>query len=195
VAARAAALLSGPSSEGFVVWLTGLPGAGKSTLAQATAQRLRERGVEQLEILDGDELRRSLSRDLGFSHADRETHVRRVAYVANLLARHGVAVLVPVIAPYRETRAEVRASIGRYAEVYVRCPLEELKRRDPKGLYAAAARGEVEHLTGVSDPYEEPESPEVVVDTDRLTVDECTDRIIATLQKLGLSGRLDPRHT
>src|SRR6266542_3485611 len=140
-------------SKGCVVWLTGLSGAGKSTIAQRLRGELAMRG-QPVEVLDGDEVRTQLSRGLGFSKADRDTNIRRIGYVARLLARNGVTVIAAAISPYRQVRVEV----------CVRCPLEELARRDVKGLYRKAMAGEIENFTGVSDPYEEPYDPEVVVD-------------------------------
>lgn len=155
-------------SRGATVWLTGLSGAGKTTIAEALAGQLRAAGRE-VEVLDGDELRRCLSAGLGFSREDRDTHVRRVGFVAELLARHGVVVLVPVIAPYAATRDEVRAQHDAhgtgYLEVHVATPLAECRRRDVKGLYARAATGELTGMTGVDDPYEEPDKPDLRLDT------------------------------
>jgi adenylyl-sulfate kinase len=171
-------------TTGFTVWFTGLSGAGKTTLSTRVAEIVRERG-QRVEILDGDVVRTNLSKGLGFSREDRDTNIRRIGFVANLLTRNGVAVVVAAISPYRAVRDEVRAEIGRFVEVYVRCPVDELIRRDVKGLYARALRGEVAQFTGVSDPYEEPINPEVVVDTDHETVDESAAKIVATLERLG----------
>ncbi len=155
-------------SRGATVWLTGLSGAGKTTIADAVAGQLRAASRE-VEVLDGDELRRGLSAGLGFSREDRDTHVRRVGFVAELLARHGVVALVPVIAPYAATRDEVRAQHdahgSSYLEVHVATPLTECVRRDVKGLYAQAAAGELTGMTGVDDPYEEPDKPDLRLDT------------------------------
>ncbi|WP_288799464.1 adenylyl-sulfate kinase [Arsenicicoccus cauae] len=154
--------------SGATLWLTGLSGAGKSTIAEALARDLRADG-RRVEVLDGDEIRTNLSAGLGFSREDRDTHVQRVAYVARLLARNGVLALVPVIAPYAATRAAVRADHEAagvpYLEAHVATPVDECARRDVKGLYAAAARGEVTTLTGVGDPYEPPEAPDIRLDT------------------------------
>lgn len=170
--------------RGVCVWLTGLSGAGKSTLAQRVADALRRQGVP-VEILDGDEVRTHFSRGLGFSREDRLENVRRVAYVAGLLVRHGVVVLVALISPYREARAQARELVGEFLEVYVRCPLEVLVRRDPKGLYARALRGEVSNFTGVSDPYEEPEAPDLVLDTHRTSPEEGAAQILQLLAQRG----------
>ncbi len=169
---------------GFVLWLTGLSGAGKSTLSEALAPRLRARGWN-VEILDGDAVRPILSAGLGYTREDRDTNVARIAWVAELLARNGVAVLVAAISPYAEARARARASIERFAEVHVDCNLEELARRDVKGLYRKAMAGEIAHFTGVSDPYEPPSNPDVVVDSARDGVEESVDRIEAMLRRKG----------
>ena len=171
-------------STGFTVWFTGLSGAGKTTLSARVAEEIRARG-QKVEVLDGDVVRTNLSKGLGFSREDRDTNIRRIGFVAKLLTRNDVAVVVAAISPYRAVRDEVRAEIGAFVEVFVRCPVEELIRRDVKGLYERALRGEVAQFTGVSDPYEEPLNPEVVVDTDRETVEESVGKIVATLERLG----------
>jgi adenylyl-sulfate kinase len=172
-------------TRGVCVWLTGLSGAGKSTLAGLVADRLREVG-RPVEVLDGDAVRQHLSRGLGFSREDRVENVRRVAYVAGLLVRHGVVVLAALISPYREARAQARELVGSdFLEVYVRCPLDVLVARDPKGLYARALRGEIPNFTGVSDPYEEPDSPDLVVDTHHQTPQEGAARILGLLEARG----------
>ncbi len=146
-------------ARGFTLWLTGLSGAGKSTLAAAVSKELRDRGIP-VEVLDGDEVRQNLSKGLGFSREDRDTNIRRIGYVAKLLARNGVAVITAAISPYRTIRDEVREEIGAFVEVYVKASLDECIRRDTKGLYRRALAGEIPQFTGVSDPYEEPLSPE-----------------------------------
>src|SRR4029077_13419593 len=143
------------AEQGVTVWFTGLSGAGKSTISTALAEELRRRG-RPVEILDGDVVRENLSKGLGFSREDRDTNIRRIGFVAELLTRHGVVVLVAAISPYRETRDEVRARIGHFVEVHVDCPLDELVQRDVKGLYKRALAGEIDNFTGVSDPYEPP---------------------------------------
>ncbi len=170
--------------KGYVIWLTGLPASGKSTLALALQERLRSQGLPVV-VLDGDEARRTLSADLGFSPEDRERHNLRVIQVSKLLVQQGFGVIVPLISPYRAIRARAREELERYLEVYVRCPLEECIRRDPKGLYARARRGEIQEFTGISAPYEEPERPEVTVDTDRLSVEECVQRILEGVSEKG----------
>ena len=179
-----------PVNRGSTVWLTGLSGAGKTTIADAVAERLRATGRD-VEILDGDELRRGLSAGLGFSREDRDTHVRRVGFVAELLARHGVVTLVPVIAPYAASRDEVRAQHDAhgtgYLEVHVATPLAECSRRDIKGLYARAAAGELTGMTGVDDPYEEPDKPDLRLDTTGLNVAGATHRVLDLLIERGVT--------
>ncbi len=170
--------------RGFTIWFTGMSGAGKSTLTNALVPRLRALG-KRVEVLDGDEVRLNLSKGLGFSKADRDTNIRRIGYVAHLLTRNGVVVIGAAISPYRAVREEVRALIGNFVEVYVKCPLETLIARDVKGLYKKALAGEIKEFTGVSDPYEEPLHPEVVVETDRESVEDSVEKILSRLQELG----------
>ncbi len=169
---------------GFVVWLTGLSGSGKSTLAGRLSEQLAARGRTP-ELLDGDEVRTHLSKGLGFSKEDRDTNIRRIGYVARLLARNGAPVITAAISPYREVRDEVRAQTPGFVEVYVRCSLDELVRRDVKGLYRKALAGELPNFTGVSDPYEPPLRPEVVVDSELETVEESVERVLEALVRLG----------
>ncbi len=171
--------------KGFTLWFTGLSGAGKSTLAEALAPVLRERGVA-VEILDGDEVRTNLSKGLGFSKEDRDTNILRIGYVAKLLARNGVAVITAAISPYADIRNQVRAQVDNFVEVHVDCSIDELTRRDVKGLYAKALRGEIANFTGVSDPYEAPESPEVRVNSETQTAAESLAAILACLEQHGL---------
>ncbi len=170
--------------KGFTIWFTGLSGSGKTTIAHKLEPILRGRGCK-VEQLDGDIVRTHLSKGLGFSKEDRDTNIRRIGFVAHLLSRNGVAVICSAISPYREIRDENRAMIGDFVEVYVKCPIEVLAERDVKGLYKKALAGEIANFTGVSDPYEEPLKPEVVVETDKETVDESAAKIIATLEALG----------
>ena len=175
------------SRQRYTIWLTGLSGAGKSTIARGLRAQLCDRD-EAVEVLDGDEVREHLSKGLGFSREDRDTNIRRIAYVAKLLNRNGVVAITAAISPYRETREEVRRLLGEphFVEVYVRCPLDELVRRDVKGLYARALNGEIAHFTGVSDPYEAPLAPAVTVDTELETPSASIARIIAHLEAAGL---------
>jgi adenylylsulfate kinase len=173
------------SGRGFTVWFTGLSGAGKSTLSGALAPVLKERG-HNVEILDGDIVRTNLSKGLGFSKEDRDTNILRIGFVADLLARNGVAVITAAISPYREIRDQVRSQTGNFVEVYAKCSIEELTRRDVKGLYEKALRGEIQNFTGVSDPYEEPLNPEVVIDSEKETVEESLRKIVAYLEGRGL---------
>ena len=168
---------------GFTLWFTGFSGAGKSTLSDVIEQRLRERGCN-VEVLDGDIIRTNLSKGLGFSREDRNTNIKRIAFVCNLLTRNGVACISAAISPYKEAREWARETIGNFVEVYVKCPIEVCRQRDVKGLYKLAAEGKL-NLTGVNDPYEEPEHPDLVVETDKETVEECADRIIAKLEERG----------
>ena len=178
-------------ARGFTLWLTGLSGAGKSTIATAVGHELRRRGV-RVEVLDGDEVRQNLSKGLGFTREDRDTNIRRIGYVARLLSRNGVAVITAAISPYRAVRDEVRREIGAFVEVYVKASLDECVRRDTKGLYRRALAGEIPQFTGVSDPYEEPLRPELVIDTEREGVGESSARVIDRLVELGyLRGAAD----
>jgi adenylyl-sulfate kinase len=171
--------------EGFAVWLTGLSGAGKSTIAERLLARLREGGA-RVELLDGDVVRTNLSQGLGFSRADRDTNIRRIGFVAHLLARNGVIAIVAAISPYREAREEVKRAIGCFVEVHVDCPLEVLALRDTKGLYKRALAGEIDHFTGISDPYEPPLDPAVVVHSDRESIDQSLEKIWRELERKGL---------
>jgi adenylyl-sulfate kinase len=174
------------SGQGFVLWFTGLSGAGKSTLAARVGAVLRERGVT-IEILDGDEVRENLSKGLGFSKADRDTNVRRIGFVANLLAKHGVCAITAAISPYRAIRDEVRTNArAPFVEVHVDAPLAVVEARDVKGLYARARAGGVANFTGVDDPYEPPSKPEIVVHTDCESVEESVSKIVAELARRGL---------
>jgi len=166
------------------VWLTGLSGSGKTTIARSLQLQLQQLGLP-IELLDGDEVRRQLSPDLGFTKNDREMHARRVVYLSKLLAKNGIVSLVSLIAPYRSFRENARKEIVDYVEVYVKTPLETCIKRDPKGLYKKALNGEITDMTGVQDPYEEPLNAEVVIETDRLTVDESARQILSKLKELG----------
>jgi len=170
--------------RGFTLWFTGLSGSGKTAIAKRVEQELRRRGLK-VERLDGDIVRQSLTRDLGFSKEDRDKNIERVTFVAKLLTRNGVAVLCSFISPYRARRAKSREEIGEFVEVYVECPVEVCAERDVKGLYARAFAGEIENFTGVSDPYEPPENPEIVCRTAEETVEESTAHVIGWLEQQG----------
>lgn len=170
--------------KGFTLWFTGLPCSGKSAVADRVAEILKEWGL-RVERLDGDIVRRSLTRDLGFSREDRNENIRRVTFVAKLLTRNGVAVLTSFISPYREIRAHAREEIGNFLEVYTRCSLDVCIQRDVKGMYNKAIRGEIKEFTGVSDPYEEPENPEILLDTDKETVEESAAKVLSRLKEMG----------
>ena len=168
-------------SDGATIWLTGLSGAGKSTVAGILEGALRERG-ERVEVLDGDVIRTNLSKGLGFSKEDRDVNVRRVAFVADLLSRNGVVVIAALISPYREARDEARSLMGeRFVEVHVKASLEACAERDVKGHYARARSGETTAFTGVSDPYEEPEAPELVLETTSESPEESAARVLDLL--------------
>ncbi|MFD0412735.1 adenylyl-sulfate kinase [Streptomyces sp. NPDC127108] len=175
---------------GATVWLTGLPSAGKTTIAHELARTLRAQG-RRVEVLDGDEIREFLSAGLGFSRVDRDTNVQRIGFVAELLARNGVLALVPVIAPFTDSREAVRkrhqAGGTAYLEVHVATPVEVCSVRDVKGLYAKQAAGEISGLTGVDDPYEEPESPDLRIESQDQTVQESAAAVYALLNERGLA--------
>jgi adenylylsulfate kinase len=174
-----------PERQGFTVWFTGLSGAGKSTIAEMLYHEFQARQM-MTEILDGDVVRQNLSKGLGFSKEDRDTNILRIGFVAELLTRNGVATICCPISPYKETRDQVRAMIGEFVEVYVHATLDELSRnRDPKGLYKKALAGEIKGFTGVDDPYEEPERPELVLDTMVESPEESLRRTLSKLKELG----------
>jgi adenylyl-sulfate kinase len=177
--------VAAPPHQGFTLWFTGLSGAGKSTISAIIERSLRAGGA-RVEVLDGDVVRTHLSKGLGFSKEDRDTNVRRIGFVAELLSRHGAIAIVAAISPYRAVRDEVRSRIPNFVEVYVECPLEVLAERDVKGLYKRALAGEIASFTGVSDPYEPPLHPDVVVDSSRETPAQSAAKIWATLEHKGL---------
>jgi adenylylsulfate kinase len=174
----------GSRDRGFTVWFTGLSGAGKSTLAELLVPELRRRG-HRVELLDGDVVRTNLSKGLGFSKEDRDTNILRIGFVAHLLSRNGVAVVVSAISPYRDIRDRIRQQVGDFVEVFCDASLDVLIERDVKGLYRKALAGEIEQFTGVSDPYEPPLEPEVTVHSDRETVEDSLTKILDTLEGLG----------
>ena len=175
--------------SGLTIWFTGLSGAGKTTISTELDRQLRERGVKKLEILDGDVVRMNLSKGLGFSKEDRDTNIRRIGFVAKLLTRNGVLVMSAAISPYRSLRDEIHMDIGDFMEVFVKCPVEVCAERDVKGLYKKAMAGEIKHFTGVSDPYEDPISPHVVCETDKESIDESTNKVLAKMEALGYLPR------
>ncbi len=179
--------------QSALVWFTGMSGSGKSTLAHAVEASLYNRGVRTY-VLDGDNIRHGLNRDLGLSPEDRKENIRRIAEVAKLMVDAGILVFAAFIAPYRESRAfvkELMASLP-YFECYVRCTLEICEQRDPKGLYKKARRGEIKNMTGISAPYEEPERPDLVIETDKFSVEECVDAMIQFLVDQGMVSFADP---
>ncbi len=169
---------------GVTIWLTGLSGAGKSTVSSLLGERLQQIG-KQVEVLDGDEVRRNLSAGLGFSKADRDTNVRRIGYVCHLLSRNGVIAISAAISPYRATREELKQTIPDFLEIYIDCPLRTCIERDVKGLYARALRGEIPAFTGVSDPYEAPLNPDLVIHSDRETPQDSAEKVIRLLGERG----------
>jgi adenylylsulfate kinase len=171
-------------AEGYVLWFTGLSGSGKTTVADLVEAALRARDAA-VERLDGDEVREHLSKDLGFSRADRDTNILRIGFVAGLLSRHGVGVITSAISPYAGTRAEVRSMTTNFTEIFVDAPLEECIRRDAKGLYARALAGEIDQFTGVSDPYETPEHPELHLKTQFEAPEESAARVLAYVEQRG----------
>lgn len=173
--------------RGVTVWFTGLSGAGKTTISQAVAEKLKSQGY-RLEILDGDIVRTNLTKGLGFSKEDRDENIRRIGFVSHLLTRNGVIVFVSAISPYREIREEVRQRIGDFVEVFVNAPLNVCEERDVKGLYQRARAGEIKGFTGIDDPYEPPLNPEIECRTDLEELSESVDKVIQSLQKLGYLG-------
>jgi len=176
--------------NGATLWFTGLPSSGKSTIARRVFQRLLDRGLP-VELLDGAEVRESLSRGLSFSKEDREEHIRRIGYVAKLLSRNGVIAICAAVSPYRATRDEVRRNTTHFVEIYVECPVAVAEARDRDGWYARARRGEVQDFTGVNAPYEPPDSPEVHIRSDQESVDDAATRVLARLEDLELIRRVD----
>jgi adenylylsulfate kinase len=170
--------------QGFTAWFTGLPCSGKTTVADAVADVLKERGY-RVERLDGDIVRKDLTSDLGFSKEDRDENIKRVTFVAKLLSRNGVVVLATFVSPYRERRRKTREEIENFVEVFVKCPVDVCIERDVKGMYKKALAGEITGFTGIDDPYEEPENPEVILNADKETLEESVQKVLDSLQKLG----------
>ena len=179
------------NSSGFTLWLTGVPCSGKSTIARTLARRFLRRG-RRVEVLDGDLVRQSLSYGLGFNREDRDRNILRIAFVANLLARNGVIVIVAVVSPYRAARDEARRSLGQFFEVHVDCPISECERRDVKGMYKRARAGELRGFTGVDDPYEAPLQPELTVATNLQSSDQSAARIESALVESQWLSASDP---
>ena len=171
-------------ARGFTIWFTGLSGSGKSTITAELVKAFERRGVGH-EVLDGDVVRTHLSKGLGFSKEDRDANIRRIGFVSKLLTRNGVLVMAAAISPYRNVRDEIRLDIGDFLEVYVKCPVSVCAERDVKGLYKKAMAGELPQFTGVSDPYEEPISPEVICETDLESVEESTQKVLHKMEMLG----------
>jgi len=171
-------------SKGVTIWFTGLSGSGKSTIARILEKRLKATG-HKVEVLDGDVVRTHLSKGLGFSKEDRDTNIKRIGFVCHLLTRNDVIAIAAAISPYREVRDFNRSLIGNFVEVYAKCALEECAKRDVKGLYQKAMRGEIKGFTGVDDPYEEPLSAEVICETDKETPGESADKVLSKLEELG----------
>lgn len=178
--------------QGFVLWFTGLPCSGKTTVADAVAEELKKMNLK-VERLDGDIIRQGLTKDLGFSKEDRDKNIDRVTFVAKLLSRNGVATLVSFVSPYREKRRQAREETTNFIEVYLKCPVEVCKQRDIKGMYEKALRGEIKDFTGVDDPYEEPLNPEIMLETDKETVQESVNKVMAGLRDLGLIAEVKQR--
>src|ERR1700730_14048416 len=173
--------------QGFTIWMTGLSGSGKSTLAGVLKEKLETEYGRYVEILDGDEIRKGLSRDLGLSREDREEHARRVSYLAKVLSRNGVISIVALISPYKVSREQAKETIGadRFVEVYIKASLEKCEERDPKGLYKKARKGELTNMTGISDPYEPPENPDILIETELGSPQESARVLIQGLEKKG----------
>ena len=171
-------------AQGFTLWFTGLPCSGKTTVSKIVEKELRSRGLS-VESLDGDEVRRHLSKDLGFNKEDRDAHIERIGFIAKLLSRNGVATLAAFVSPYRTVRDHLRSEVENFVEVYVKCPLEDCMQRDVKGMYRKAIAGEIQNFTGISDPYEEPLDPEIVIETNKETPTESAGHVIRNLESLG----------
>jgi len=182
--------------RGVVAWLTGLPASGKTTIARIVAEKLRSMGY-RVELLDGDWVRRTINPDAGFTREERRRHLLRVAWIARLLARNGVVVLCSFVSPYRDVRAEIRKIVEEegipFIEVYVKCSLQECIRRDPKGLYRRALRGEIKHFTGISDPYEPPEAPDVVLDTEADSAEANAGKLLRKLMEVLSAAQSKPK--
>ena len=173
--------------KGVTLWFTGLPSSGKSTIASALAQELKETG-HKVERLDADIIRKHLWKELGYTKEDRDENIRRVTYLAKLLTRNGIITITSFISPYRELREYARKDIGDFVEIYVKCPVEVCIQRDTRGMYEKALAGEIPNFTGVSDPYEEPLNPEVLIESDKESLEESVTKVIAKIKELGYIG-------
>lgn len=172
------------NTKGFTLWFTGLPCSGKTTVAEIVEKELRNRGLN-VESLDGDEIRKHFSKGLGFSKEDRDTHILRMGFIAKLLSRNGVAVSAAFVSPYREIRDQIRKDMEGFIEIFVKCPVEVCIERDVKGMYKKALAGEIKNFTGVSDPYEEPLNPELVIETDKESIEESVQKVLQMLEGMG----------
>lgn len=170
------------NKKGFVLWFTGLSGAGKSTIADGVFEVLKTNGIK-IERLDGDVVRENLTKSLGFTKEDRDENIRRIGFVANLLSRNDVGVIASFISPYQKQREELQRNVNNYIEIYVNAPLDVCEERDPKGLYKKARKGEIKNFTGISDPYDEPQNPALELRTDRATPEECIQQAILYLEE------------
>jgi adenylylsulfate kinase len=171
--------------KGVTIWFTGLSGSGKSTVADRLKEKLNEMGIKRVERLDGDILRKSLCKDLGFTKEDRDINIERVIFLSKILTRNDVIVITSFISPYRKLRNQGRKEIGNFIEVFVKCPIDICIKRDPKGLYKKALNNEIQNFTGISDPYEEPENPELILNTDKETIEESVDKVLEKMMQLG----------
>lgn len=178
------------TSEGFTVWFTGITGSGKSTLSKGLGDAITALG-RRCEVLDSGRIRQVLNRSLGFTKDEIEQNLKRIAYECTLLNRNGIVTIVAAVSPYRDARDAIREDIGRFIEVHCRCPMEVLVKRDKKGLFVRAERGEIQHVSGINAPYEEPFKPEVLLNTDAETPDECVQKILTTLQLLGYLSKTE----
>lgn len=172
-------------NRGFTIWFTGLSCSGKTTISKKVEEKLRERGYDKIEILDGDIIRTNLSKGLGFSKEDRDENIKRIGFVCKLLSKNGIIAIAAAISPYRETRELIRKEIKNFVEVYCKCPMEVCIQRDVKGLYKKALKGEIKNYTGIDDPYEEPINPEIILMTDKETPEESANKVIEKLENLG----------
>jgi adenylyl-sulfate kinase len=179
--------------QGFTLWFTGLSGAGKTTVSRIVSDELRRMGMK-VEVLDGDVVRENLSKGLGFSKEDRDTNIRRIGWVCEVLSRNGVVAIGAAISPYRAIRDEIRGKIGRFVEVYAECPIDVLAERDVKGLYKKAMRGEIKNFTGIDDPYEPPLNPEVTIHSGSETVQQSGEKVLAKLREMGYIPAAVPAH-